>query len=261
MNTTEELFIVWQDSKSSKYFPVGHLEYLIDGDLGYYKFNYTKGTEEAKEYGFEPFLAFPSFPDTYCSKELFSFFKNRILPRSRNEYASFVEHLRLSPDDASPIEILGRSGGRRATDSVELFIPPKSNEIVQGQECLIGYFFLVHGLRHMRECAQHLADDLKQGDQLFIMHDYQNPVDQEALVLRTEDYCCVGFLPRYLLHDCWKLVRQEKAIKVIIEKLNPPPAPVQQRILCKMETTRPKDFKPCSSRDYQPFSMKLETTS
>jgi hypothetical protein len=105
----------------------------------------------------------------------------------------------------------------------------------------------------MKDCAQRFAETLKHGDRLFTMHDLQNPADRDALTLRTEDYCCVGFLPRYLLPDFWELVRTDVAIEVTVERLNPPPAPVQQRILCKLQAVPEEDFQPCSSDVYKPY--------
>jgi len=253
MSVLEELFVVWQDPKSLRYFPVGNLKHVSEGNEEYYEFSYIKGALQAKEHTFEPFLAFPKLEETYRSKELFTFFTNRILPHSREEYKEFVESLKLSPGSATEIEILARSGGRRATDSIELFAPPKINRTSDKNMSLLRYFFLAHGLRHMRDCAQKLAGTLRSGDRLFIMHDLQNPVDTEALVLRTQEYCCIGFLPRYLLADCWKLIQSKEDVTVTIEKLNPPPAPIQQRVLCRMETPWSEDFKPCTSEEYQPM--------
>jgi hypothetical protein len=252
MITPEKLFVVWQDPKSLRYFPVGQLKYVSSAEKKYYEFVYIEGVHEAKKNNFEPFLTFPHLNQVYRSEELFPIFQNRILSHSRNDYDEFVRNLGLDPNNATPIQILSRSGGRRATDSLELFSPPQE---VKGKEHLINYFFLAHGLRHMRRCAQELANNLKCGNRLFIMHDFQNPADPEALTLRTEDYCCVGFLPRYLLSDIWELIRLEKDIEVTIEKLNLSPAPIQQRILCRMETAKVEGFEPYSSGIYRPIGQ------
>ena len=255
MNALEQLYVVWQDPKSRKYFPVGRLRHISEGGEDYFEFVYIRGTEDARQHSFEPFLAFPELRVAYRSTELFPFFVNRLLLESREkEYKEFVRSLGLVPGKASPIEILARSGGRRATDSIELFAPFENGRTAESEECLINYFFLVHGLRHMRDYAQRLANTLKRGDPLFIMHDLQNPVDPEAMVLRTSDYCCVGFLPRYLLADLWELVKTEGSIKVSIERLNASPAPIQQRILCKLQTAKREGFEPCSSDIYLPLS-------
>lgn len=253
MKVAKELFVAWQEPKSSRYFPVGHLECISKDNREYYQYNYIKGVKKAQEFGFKPFLTFPNLSETYRSEELFSFFANRILSRSRKEYSDFVQSLGFSPDTASPIEILARSGGRRATDNVELFAPPQKNDTSDASG-FIDYFFLVHGLRHMKDCAQKLTDSLKCGDRLFVMHDIQNPADPEAVVLRTADYCCVGFLPRYLVTDFWQHIENGKNINVIVEKINPPPASAQQRILCKLHMIKRDGFESYSTEAYTPFA-------
>ena len=252
MKVLEQLFVAWQNPKNHSYFPVARLQHLDDAGEEHYEFTYIKGASEAAEQGFEPFLTFPQLGETYRSKDLFSFFTNRVLLPSRSDYEEFVLSLGLTAEDLSPIQILARSGGRRATDSIEVFAPPLRDSVA-GRNHLASYFFLAHGVRHMKDCAQRFAETLKHGDRLFIMHDLQNPADRDALTLRTEDYCCVGFLPRYLLPDFWELVRTDVAIEVTVEKLNPPPAPIQQRILCKLQAVPEEDFQPCSSDVYKPY--------
>lgn len=249
MTTTyKKLFVIWQDPQSRSHFPVGELWH--ENEL--YQFRYIEGAKDAMQYGFKAFLSFPELETTYSSEELFPFFKNRILQPEREEYAEFVKGLGLSPD-AEPIEILGRSGGRRATDSIEVFAPAEIHNGVKGYYT-VNYFFLVHGLSHMRECAQNLATDLiKAKERLFLMHDFQNPVDTNALVLRTEQYCCVGFVPRYLLDDVWKLTKKAKEFILEVDQVNKPPMPVQQRILCKITALVDEDFKPCSDVAYKPY--------
>jgi len=248
----ERLFVVWQNPKMHEYFPVGLLQHLDDTGEEYYEFMYIKGASDAAKQGFEPFLAFPQLEETYRSKDLFPFFTNRVLLPSRSDYEGFVSSLGLTAEGSSPIQILARSGGRRATDSIEVFAPPLRDRAA-GRNGLASYFFLAHGVRHMKDCAQQLAEKLECGDRLFIMHDLQNPADKDALTLRTEDYCCVGFLPRYLLADFWELVKTDGAIEVTVEKLNPPPSPIQQRILCKLQAVPEEDFQPCSSDTYTPY--------
>ncbi len=258
MNILEQLFVVWQDSESYRYFPVGHLEHINDGEMLYYKYSYINGVSEALEHNFQPFMAFPDLEEVSFSQELFPFFANRLLSKSRQDYDEYVMSLGLSPENASPIEILARSGGRRATDSVELFSLPENDRTSQGEQCVVSYF-LLHGLRHMKTCAQDLAKTLKPGEPLFCMHDVQNPVDKQALALRTEEYCCVGFLPRYLLPDFWELIK-EKDAKITVAKVNPSPAPIQQRILCKFQVTPTPKFRPCTNDLYKPYAVDKSAT-
>ncbi len=257
MGKVDRLYVAWQDPIDLRYFPVGCLRYVGTGEARHYEFSYIKGAEEGTKYGFRPFLSFDDMEKTYRSATLFPFFANRLLPHSRKEYEEYTTSLGLATEEASPMEILGRSGGRRATDSVELFSPPHIQETSNGGGRILDYYFLAHGLRHMRHCAQDLvAQSLKKGDPLFVIHDLQNPVDRRALVLRTADYCCVGFLPRYLVQDIWELLGKNGEIEIAIERLNFPPVPIQQRMLCKLRAKVDSEFTPCSSSVYRPLGEK-----
>jgi hypothetical protein len=254
MSTIDTLYVVWQDPHTGRYFLVGRLRAIGTSEEEVYEFAYTKGVLAARSSGFEPFLAFPDVGKEYFSTRLFPFFANRLLPLSREDYPESIERLGLSPDTASPIEVLARSGGRRATDSIELFAPPHSQESSDEQVRVLEYFFLVHGIRHMKDCARlMIGKNLHTGDSLFIVHDLQNRVDPKALVLRTSDYCCIGFIPRFLIGDVWALLENEEQVTVTLEQLNPPPAPIQQRILCRLSAIVRNHFFPCSGEDFQPL--------
>jgi len=249
----QKIYVVWQDLKSRSHFPVGELSYIHSGHEEY-RFNYICGVIEAQKVGFQAFPGFPEFDETYVSADLFPFFQNRILLHTREEYETFVTSLGLSPHDAKPIDILARSGGRRVTDSIEMFAPAKIIEIGDADFNVAQYYFLLHGLSHMRQCAQSLvADCVKADDQLFIMYDMQNPVDSKALSLRTIDYCSIGFIPRYLLDDMWNLIHKKTDLKFYIFKVNKPPSPIQQRIICRLNAKVEKDFVACCSYVYKQY--------
>jgi len=254
----QKIFVVWQDSKTKRHFPVGQLTY-IHNDHEAYQFNYICGVSEALDYGFQAFQGFPQLDMTYVSKDIFPFFQNRILQPSREEYEAFVNGLGLSPSKAKPIDILARSGGRRATDSIEVFAPAEIIETIENDFNIARYYFLVHGLSHMRECAQALATDLiKEGDRIYVVHDMQNPVDPKALLLRTFDYCSIGFVPRYLLDDMWFLVNNQMDLKICAYKINKPPSPIQQRIVCTVEVKVQKNFTSCFVETYQPYKNSVK---
>lgn len=249
----KSIYILWQDIESRRQFPVGHLEYIYN-DHESYQFCYIQGVTNAISHGFQPFPGFPELESTYVSSELFPFFQNRILQPSREEYDAFVKSLGLSPYGAKPIDILARSGGRRATDTIEVFAPAEIIECAEEDYNIARYYFLLHGLSHMKECAQDLVTDLvKEDDQVFVMHDIQNHADENALLLRTHDYCSIGFIPRYLLGDMWINNLLHKDLVFSIYKINKPPSPIQQRIVCKAEAKVTKDFVSCSSKIYNAY--------
>ncbi len=124
--TTKTLYLAWQDTRdednysgSRLWFPVGRLD-IEDGEYPY-RFRYTKGAEEAnEETGFPPLPEFPYFEDDYRSFDLFPIFQNRIISPKRPDFRHYVQALDLGTD-ADPIEILSANGGRRATDTFEVF--------------------------------------------------------------------------------------------------------------------------------------------
>lgn len=248
MTGPDTLIVAWQDESSGKYFPVGRLSRLETQDETVYLFVYIRGIDEASGSGFEPFVAFPDRNEVYESSELFPFFANRLVPPSRQDYREFVESLGLDPSVDCPFEVLARSGGRRATDTVEIFPLPAAGP----SEEYVAYFFLSHGLRYMPNFAEDAIKDLTAGDCLWIMHDLQNLEDPKAILLRTDGNCPVGFLPRFLLSDTWALLDAGQEVQVYVERVNPQPAPIQQRILCRMKARRPEDFQPFSDETYDP---------
>lgn len=226
------LFLAWLDPVARRWYPVGRLQ----TDQGGYEFRYTGGALSARqEAGFQPLAAFPELTATYRSPELFALFSNRLLPRSRPDYREFIEWLHIPENEAEPIVILARSGGRRATDTFEVFPEPQVDEDGMG----VLHFF-VHGIRHSSEGAVQRAESLVAGERLLLMHDLQNPHDPSALALRTGasapgDLHLLGFCPRYISEEVLPVVEQHpERVEVEVTQVNPPPAPAQMRVLCSM---------------------------
>ena len=87
------------------------------------------------------------------------------------------------------------------------------------------------------------------------MCDVQNPVDPSALALRTEDRIIVGYMPGYLLDDAHTLQQTCAICQVKVERVNPSPAPTQQRLLCRLESSWPTGFQPYATPRYQPLAQ------
>jgi hypothetical protein len=244
------LFLAWQDAVSRSWYPIGKLTY----DGREYCFVYIKGAIQAqKAANFQPLLAFPDFNESYTSIELFWPFANRLLNRSRPEYPEFIEWLNLdsvgNPKSIDPITLLGRSGGKRVTDSLAVFPRPECNAAGAYE-----IYFFTNGLRHYPPSAQQRAAECIIGEELMLLPDIQNQHDPQALMLRTIDRHLVGFCPRYLVADFFQLVgTQPQAVKVVVEKVNPAPAPLQFRLLCKLTTKADREFQPFCGTEYQPL--------
>lgn len=239
-----QVFLAWQCAATRKIIPVGRL--LVLGSGGY-EFCYIQSVRRAQAKGFGPLVSFPELETVYRSKSLPALFKNRVMPISRPDYPSFVSELGL---DAAPsaIEVLGRSGGRRATDELEVFSPP--SDLPGGTSEM---YVLVRGVRHVKG-AEDAITGLSPGQRLLVLRDEQNPHAVHAKLLRTDGTELVGYLPDYLAQE---LDRREDAsiqdLRVMVEKVNPPPAPVHHRLLCRVEfPTADSLFK---GEDYEPIGV------
>jgi len=242
------LFVAWQDPDSRRWFPIGQL--TADGTR--YYFSYTEGAREAQQIG--GFCPLPSFPDlnvVYESDSLFPLFSNRVLSPSRPEYSEFAQWLNVPQSEDDPIMLLARSGGRRAADTLEVYPRPEPDN-----EGKYHIHFFAHGLRHLPKASTERAAQLRVGDPLFLALDFQNPHDPDALMVRTEDSYIVGYCPRYLLPDAFEITGRA-LLQLAVERVNPPPAPLQLRLLCSLTAQWPAGFRPFSTPSYQPIPAQL----
>ena len=236
------LFIAWQDSKTRSWVPVGRL--TRESDI--YHFVYTRGAEKAPN--FRPFGRMHDLHKVYQSKDLFPIFANRILAKSRPEYQDYLKWLGLSEAPYDALEELARTGGLRATDSLEIFPCPEPTNSKKYE-----VYFFCRGLRHQHKENQQRAQTLEKGEQLFLMQDLQNPHDDMALLMRTGDpITLVGYTPRYYSAEFTQLIKSNGSDKVMVtvEQINSD-APEQYRILCRLTSPWPVNFTPCAKEQFE----------
>jgi len=245
------LLVAWRSNAEKRgWGPVGRLEY----DEGQYRFVYTRGARTLE--GFVPFPQMDDLNEVYESSELFPLFANRLLPKSRPEYHAFLRWGGFDQDNPpDPISILGVTEGMRQTDSVEVFPCPSPDS----SGCYVNKFFL-HGLRWMPPAAHERITRLEAGEPLFMMADFFNPSDPQAVALRTSraDQMLIGYVPRYLAKDVWQFLSgcNTDFMKVVVERVNKD-APLQQRLLCRMNSCWPEGFRPCSDEAFLPIPAKV----
>jgi len=244
------LFLAWQDSgRSRAWFPIGRL----DADLLYshFQFGYTCGAERAAQVaGLRPLESFPDFRKTYESAELFPLFKNRVMDAGRVDFSDYLHQLDLDPANADPISILSVTGGTRQTDNLEVF--PRIERQADGRfRCR----FFLHGSRYVNVDAQRALLSLKSDDVLRVALELNNPATGLALQIETGDYHVVGWAPRYLIGDLKKAIdNSPEAVSGKIVRVNPPPAPSNQRVLVELTGRLPFDHAPMSEPDFQLLS-------
>lgn len=236
------LFVAYQDSVSRTWTPVARLTH--DGQL--YHFAYTQGAKSLPN--FVPFGRMNELDAEYVSEQIFPLFANRLLPKSRPEYQDYLSWLGLSGVGHDALEELARTGGLRATDSLELIPCPEPTSSNQYE-----VYFFCRGLRHLPTESQTRSLSLNKGEKLFLMQDIQNGSDEMALLLRTDDpVTVVGYVPRYYSAEFSSLIKLTgaDAPKVTVEKVNAD-APVQYRVLCKFSAPWPMQFQPCQAGLYE----------
>jgi hypothetical protein len=241
----KDLIIAWQDSLTRRWHPVARLGRT---ESGRYYFVYTEGAKESPN--FEPFGRMTDLHAVYLGEQIFPLFANRMLPRSRPDFKAYIGWLGLKEQELDELEVLGRSGGIRATDNLELFPCPAPDE--HGR--YVGYFF-VHGLRYLLPEHIQRLNILHAGNRLFVVRDIQNPADADALLLRTADpVSLIGYCPRYLAAEFGNFIDVVGAaeFRVIVEQLNAD-APYDLRVLCKVESPWPHGYEPCSHGPYKPL--------
>lgn len=240
------LFVTWQDPESRAILPVGRLARLASPRPGY-EFAYLRAAEEAAARGFSPFLAFPDLQGVYRSAELPPFFENRLMPQARAEYAAQLLEIGLDAS-ATPVEILARTNGRRATDPYEVFA---EFEPGAGHDEWETRFF-VRSLRYLE--FPEVVERLAVGAPLFCMRDVQNDYDHAALALRTQKNAIVGFCPAYLTDDLGKLLNEPDSVQISVERINPPPTPLQDRVQCHLRVRTSTGFHAYRSGRFEPIS-------
>ena len=251
------LFLAWQATQSGTdgatasraWYPIGRLDAIPEGTI--YRFAYTHGAERARsEAGFDYLEAFPKPDRVYEASELFPLFQNRVLSPRRSDYSEYVRRLALDPLNTTPLEILSVSGGERQTDHLEVF--PKIQPRRDGS--FVCRFFL-HGWRHVNAQAQARLIRLTPGETLRVALELNNPATEAAVQLETaDDYFMIGWTPRYLVTDfLHAMAKAPRHVSARVVRINPEPAPTNQRALIELEGTLPPGIEPMSSKDYQPL--------
>ena len=246
------LFVNWQDEASRWIFPVGRLVTLLDGG---YEFAYIAAAFEAQRVGFSPFVAFPEFERVYRSPELPSFFKNRVLQPGRPDYPQHLQELGLESATATPIEILARSGGRRVTDPLEVF----AELVPSASEDRLETHFFARGIRHFAG-AEDAVTQLHAGDLLTLNPEPGNAVNTKALLLACSDQRCVGYVPDYLAEDLNGFAASDPSMQVEVVRVNPAPAPSQQRLLCRLSisSSAPRPHRGARFEPIAPSAVRLQ---
>ncbi|CAN5294801.1 hypothetical protein BH18ACT4_BH18ACT4_14640 [soil metagenome] len=239
------LFVSWRDPDVGSIFPIGRLIRRIGPEGERYSFAYLKRAERLDR--FEPLPGLPNLHDRYDSDRLFPVFANRVMPRSRPDYDLLASRVDLE-GDADPFEVLARTGGRRATDRIEVFAGPERT--VEGESRAL---FFARGIRHVDGAADAVAT-LRPGDRLALVDDTQNELNPRAMLLRISDGRQVGWIPDYLVDHVYELRELNGADAiVVVEHVNDDAVAAHMRLLCRLRAPWPDGYVAFSGPDFQPL--------
>lgn len=212
MTRTTRLLVTRRDPHTSAYAPVGELTH--DPQAQTYAFTYRP----------EVTRGLPGLPlgETTVAPDLFPLFGQRIVSPRRADHDEALDLLALDPL-AEPFEVLARSGGRSATDTLELTPMPEPGPL--------DLRFLVHGVRHLTEAERERIETLHPGQPLALRPEPTNPQDADA-VLVTDDGHRLGYVPRPLLE--YVRPAMERHHELTVERVNPPAAGFHMRLLVRL---------------------------
>lgn len=225
------LYVTWQDHESRAIYVVGRL-IKLPGQPDGYEYAYTEGSRRAEAVGFKGFISFPGLDRVHRFDALPPFFSNRVMSPRRPDYSQYVGELALTVEDAAPLSILSRNGGRRQTDPYEVF--PELVQNVDGRR-REGWFML-RGVRHLTNAEADIAL-LVAEQQLTVVHERNNPKNPKALQLFGHESRPLGWVPDYLVDELAHAMDSDSSTSVVVARVNPPPTPYQHRLLCRWSTS------------------------
>ncbi len=235
----ERLYIAWQDEATRTWHTIARLT----RDSGGYELIFTQG---AKRLGDLPERLFKmQLKYTYRSETLFNLFKNRIPSRSRPDFQKMAGWLNVRHSE-DEFTLLSKFGLIPGSDALLVYPEPK---IVGGNYDLE---FLVHGIRHIHSLKW--CEDVEPYARLFPLFDAQNPVDPDAVALRSDTNILVGFAPMFYAPDLRHILSNKElcaAARITVVRNNKD-APLPLRLLCRFVSPVPPRFQPLDSMAHKP---------
>jgi len=237
------LAVAWQHPVTRAIEAVG----ILECDEADYRFYYVRHALDIK--GFRPLLGFPDFHKTYQSPWLFPLFAQRVMGARRPDYGRYLMQLHLGPEDAEPFELLGRSGGHRMGDTIQVcpepFVAPNgSTQSV----------FLVNGVRHVLDedaAAEQRFASLQPGERLALIDEPDNSWNGRAILVSARDGQRLGWVPDLLL-DYVHTVRDQGELSLVVEHVNGPEVPPHLRLLVRLSGQVPTGYRPFAGPRWEP---------
>ncbi|MGH3995870.1 MAG: HIRAN domain-containing protein [Pseudonocardiaceae bacterium] len=224
------LLVAWQNPDTRRIALVG----VLERGAGRYCFRYLRAALDTP--GFRPFLGFDDLRRRYESEQLFPLFRQRIMDHDRPDFDRYLDTLGLG-ENSSPLAVLGRSGGKRAGDSIFLLREPEvfSDGITRAM-------FFVHGVRYQQGAAARIGQ-LRPGDQLHLRPEPDNEFNARAVLVTIYDDQAIGWVPD-LLTDYVQHALSMGTPAVRVSKVNGEDTPPNLRLLVELSGQLPIGYRP-----------------
>ena len=243
------LYLAWQHPPTRRWFPVGRLVRHRSPDV--FEFAYVQGAQEADNLtGFRPIPEFPRLEQRYRASELFPTFRNRVMNASRIDRGLYLNHLGLNEGSCDELAELSVSEGRSYSDSFETF--PAIEPDAEGR---FRTRLMLHGLRHANLHAIGAIETLRAGGELRVAAELNNPVTTHAILVYTQDYSVLGWLPRYVAEAIHRSCEWRVSdFRVVVVQVNRN-APLSDRLLVELSGRLPSGVNPMRDlAQFQPVS-------
>ena len=224
------LYVAWQIEASQEWVPVAQLTQ----NNGMFELRYTQGARRVP--GFTGLGRMNERDQVYRSKELFPFFANRIISKSRPEFHDYQRWLGLESEPLdNPMAVLEVTGGLRATDSCELIPVP----VYKNSRITVDFF--ARGLRY-QNLPSNLLQKCKEGEKIYPESEPNNQADSNAIALRSEHSgLMLGYLPRYFSKAVkQELLRKADDVQITLRRVNVD-APLDMRLLLRLTVHHPSN--------------------
>jgi hypothetical protein len=239
--TWQRFFVGWKHPVRRRMVPVGVLDRVsqsadiavpVDSTEGLWRFSYTQG---ALDPAFVPIAGLSrSLDETTLTEQLFPFFQQRIMTAGRPDRPDYLTRLGL-PVDASDLDVLARSFGRRTTDEFQVVGEPA---IVDGRLQLT---FFVHGIRHV-EGGEAAVVQMHAGDPLLLRPEKTNPVNDRALIVANMGERPLGWVPDLLVETAHRAAASDPDYDCRVVHVNDADSGLRQRLLTTFTALVPSDF-------------------
>ena len=185
--------------------------------------------------------------ESYQSSRLFPFFQNRLMNLRRPDRPAYLQGLGMDVAGWNPMLELSAVGSY--TDNFEIFpaIAPDADGRFSSR-------FILHGLRYTNPESIRRTESLAAGESLGVSLELDNPVTTHGIMIHSQDYYHLGWLPRYLVDavhqdDIWRITE----VKATVAHVNLD-APLSHRLLVDFSGKLPAGFQMEDLPQYRPIA-------